>query len=314
MLARRLSADVPSAIHCIGFAPRSISPVRPRPARAATRCYDDGRRPEAGTRDGASHPHGARGVGTPILGGIRPFPERGGGGTRLGFAEATLFFVVPDIWIGLLALFSWRAGLRAVIWAVWALIGGTLMYGVGAQLDHDRSARLLDAVPAISPGMIEQVEEEMRERGPASMLLGPLRARPTRSTPGPPGSRSSPRRGAPLDDPRSGRTLRLGCSRLRPLRVVGPANHIADGLAPRSVPARLDRVLYGLLLGVRVLTAASPLHATGEDEPALMGTAPLIGEGKCWCRMVGRSSDLLRASQGGTAMPPSQTQSSHSGR
>ena len=94
-----------------------------------------------------------------------------------GFAEATLFFVVPDVWIGLLALFSWRAGLRAVAWAVMgALLGGALMYGVGAQLPPDRSARLLDAVPAISPGMIERVEEEMRERGPASMLLGPLRA------------------------------------------------------------------------------------------------------------------------------------------
>jgi membrane protein YqaA with SNARE-associated domain len=96
-----------------------------------------------------------------------------------GFAEATFFFVVPDVWIGLLALFSWRAGLRAVAWAVMgALIGGALMYEVGAQLDRDRSARLLDAVPAISPGMIERVEEEMRERGPASMLLGPLRGTP----------------------------------------------------------------------------------------------------------------------------------------
>jgi membrane protein YqaA with SNARE-associated domain len=96
-----------------------------------------------------------------------------------GFAEATLFIVVPDVWIGLLALFSWRAGLRAVVWAViGAVIGGALMFGVGAELDHDRSARLLDAVPAISPGMIERVEEEMRERGPASMLLGPLRGTP----------------------------------------------------------------------------------------------------------------------------------------
>jgi membrane protein YqaA with SNARE-associated domain len=96
-----------------------------------------------------------------------------------GFAEATFFFVVPDVWIGLLALFSWRAGLRAVAWAVLgALVGGTLMYEAGAQLDRDRSARLLDAVPAISPGMIERVEEQMRERGPASMLLGPLRGTP----------------------------------------------------------------------------------------------------------------------------------------
>jgi hypothetical protein len=96
-----------------------------------------------------------------------------------GFAEATLFFVVPDVWIGLLALFSWRSGARAVAWAViGALTGGALMYGVGAQLDRDRSARLLDAVPAISSRMVGRVEKEMRERGPASMLLGPLRGTP----------------------------------------------------------------------------------------------------------------------------------------
>jgi membrane protein YqaA with SNARE-associated domain len=96
-----------------------------------------------------------------------------------GFAEATLFFIVPDVWIGLVALSDWRAGLRAVVWAVvGALIGGALMYSVGANLDGESSARLLEAVPAISPAMIERVEGEMRERGPSSMLLGPLQGTP----------------------------------------------------------------------------------------------------------------------------------------
>jgi membrane protein YqaA with SNARE-associated domain len=96
-----------------------------------------------------------------------------------GFAEATLFFIVPDVWIGLLALFDWRAGLWAVIYAViGALIGGALMYGIGANLDRERSGRLLEAVPAISPAMIERVEGEMRESGPASVLLGPLQGTP----------------------------------------------------------------------------------------------------------------------------------------
>jgi membrane protein YqaA with SNARE-associated domain len=96
-----------------------------------------------------------------------------------GFAEATVFFVVPDVWIGLLTLFSWRAGLRAVVFSViGALIGGALMYGVGTQLDRDHSAKLLDAVPAISLPMVERVEEEMRDHGPASMVLGPLRGTP----------------------------------------------------------------------------------------------------------------------------------------
>ena len=68
-----------------------------------------------------------------------------------GLAEATLFFVVPDVWIGLLALFGWRAGLRAVALAVaGALLGGALMYGVGAGVEPDRSGGLLDAVPAVS--------------------------------------------------------------------------------------------------------------------------------------------------------------------
>lgn len=96
-----------------------------------------------------------------------------------GFAEATLFFLVPDIWIGLLAMFSWRAGPRAVAWAVaGALAGGALMYGVGAVLPPEQSARLLEMVPAVSPAMIERVEEEMQAQGPAAMLLGPLQGTP----------------------------------------------------------------------------------------------------------------------------------------
>jgi membrane protein YqaA with SNARE-associated domain len=96
-----------------------------------------------------------------------------------GFAEATLFFLVPDIWIGLLALCSPRAGLRAVVLAVvGALVGGALMFGVGATQPPERTTRLLDAIPAISPTMIERVQEEMRQQGPASMLYGPLQGTP----------------------------------------------------------------------------------------------------------------------------------------
>jgi membrane protein YqaA with SNARE-associated domain len=96
-----------------------------------------------------------------------------------GFAEATLFFFVPDIWIGLLALGSPRAGLRAVALAVaGALIGGALMYGVGASQPAQETDRLLDAIPAISPAMIVRVQEEMRQQGPASMVFGPLRGTP----------------------------------------------------------------------------------------------------------------------------------------
>lgn len=96
-----------------------------------------------------------------------------------GLAEATLFFVVPDVWIGLLALCGWRAGVRAAAWAVvGAVIGGLVMYGVGAAVEPERSARLLDAVPAISGPMIERVEEETRRRGAGAMVTGPPRGMP----------------------------------------------------------------------------------------------------------------------------------------
>ncbi len=96
-----------------------------------------------------------------------------------GLAEATLFFIVPDVWIGFLALFDWRAGARAVAWAVLgAVIGGGMVYAAGARLDAAESARILLAVPAISPATIRGVDEEMRERGVASMVEGPLRGTP----------------------------------------------------------------------------------------------------------------------------------------
>ncbi|MFN8589813.1 MAG: hypothetical protein U0031_00035 [Thermomicrobiales bacterium] len=96
-----------------------------------------------------------------------------------GLAEATAFFIVPDVWLGLITLFDRRGGARAVAWSVaGALLGGAIMYGAGAAFSPPATARFLDAIPAISPAMIDRVEQEMRAQGLASMLLGPLRGTP----------------------------------------------------------------------------------------------------------------------------------------
>jgi hypothetical protein len=51
-----------------------------------------------------------------------------------GLAEATVFFVVPDVWISRLALSSWRAALRGCALAlVGALVGGVLLYLAGGR-------------------------------------------------------------------------------------------------------------------------------------------------------------------------------------
>jgi len=88
-----------------------------------------------------------------------------------GFAEATFFFVVPDV---LLSFVTQRRGLRAglagAVFAVaGAAAGGMAMFWLGwAYADKVRSA--LDALPAISPEMIASAGPALADR-PFSALL-----------------------------------------------------------------------------------------------------------------------------------------------
>lgn len=95
-----------------------------------------------------------------------------------GFAEATLFFFVPDVYLSRLALSDLRAALRGCLWALCgALAGGILMYGWGVR-DRAAAERALDAVPAISTHAIERVRAEIEGRGAAAVFLGPLSGTP----------------------------------------------------------------------------------------------------------------------------------------
>jgi membrane protein YqaA with SNARE-associated domain len=97
-----------------------------------------------------------------------------------GFAEATLFFIVPDVllsWIGLKR--GARAGaLASGLAALGAGLGGTVMYlWSAAQAEAARAAVL--AVPAINEGMARAAEAAMAEHGWAvATLLGPLSTTP----------------------------------------------------------------------------------------------------------------------------------------
>lgn len=92
-----------------------------------------------------------------------------------GFAEATLFFLVPDIWLTLLAV---RHGLRPALLAclaalAGALLGGLAMYGWGAA-DPATARAALDYVPAVDPAMIGGVRETLSRDGIAAVFMGPL--------------------------------------------------------------------------------------------------------------------------------------------
>jgi membrane protein YqaA with SNARE-associated domain len=93
-----------------------------------------------------------------------------------GFAEATLFFIVPDVWIGWVALTARRAAWGVLAFTlVGALLGGAVIYAVSSTTEPETTAALLDGVPTVSRDAIQQVDEEMKEDGPRSLLYGPLR-------------------------------------------------------------------------------------------------------------------------------------------
>jgi membrane protein YqaA with SNARE-associated domain len=97
-------------------------------------------------------------------------------GLLWGFAEATLFFIVPDVLLGAVALFAPRAAPRVLAYTLaGALAGGALTYGVANELRPSRSEALLDGVPTVNAKAIRRVGREMRDDGPRSIVYGPLR-------------------------------------------------------------------------------------------------------------------------------------------
>ncbi len=88
-----------------------------------------------------------------------------------GFAEATLFFLVPDILLSLVAL---RACLAAV---GGALAGGLLMFWWG-HTNAPAALVALDFLPAISPGMLAAVAQSLEQQGYLAMLWGPMSGTP----------------------------------------------------------------------------------------------------------------------------------------
>ncbi len=95
-----------------------------------------------------------------------------------GLAEATLFFLVPDIYLGLVALFNWRRGLWATAATVaGAIVGGAVMYALAAN-NSEAMIQLLGRIPLINADMVSGVGEQMRTEGLLAMVSGPLQGIP----------------------------------------------------------------------------------------------------------------------------------------
>lgn len=95
-----------------------------------------------------------------------------------GFAEATLFFVVPDLVVGLIALHHPRKALWAGVAAVaGACFGGALLQVMASQIGDDLRG-VMDAVPWIYPVMLDQAHDALVEDGGMAIVNAPSQGIP----------------------------------------------------------------------------------------------------------------------------------------
>lgn len=91
-----------------------------------------------------------------------------------GLAEATLFFIVPDVLLSWVAMKHYRRAMIACTWTTAAaLVGGAAIWWLGAT-DPDRIRDIFDWIPAIGHAMTDDVAEQLESRGIGALFIGPL--------------------------------------------------------------------------------------------------------------------------------------------
>ncbi len=91
-----------------------------------------------------------------------------------GLAEATLFFIVPDVLLSWIALRSFKRAMWACLWALLgALIGGALIWYVGL-VNADPLREVFVSIPAINEGMLHNVRDQLQNSGLVALFIGPL--------------------------------------------------------------------------------------------------------------------------------------------
>lgn len=96
-----------------------------------------------------------------------------------GFAEATAFFIVPDVWTSRVALRHPRRALATTASAVvGAMVGGAVVHRWASRTPASGSARAMARVPGITPAMVERVDVEVARDGMRALLIGPTKGVP----------------------------------------------------------------------------------------------------------------------------------------
>lgn len=95
-----------------------------------------------------------------------------------GFAEATLFFLVPDILLSWLSLRAPRRLPSALAMSLVGALGGGALSYVYAKSHSASAIALLDYVPGIHPALIASAQASLLHNGPLALLIGAFSGTP----------------------------------------------------------------------------------------------------------------------------------------
>lgn len=95
-----------------------------------------------------------------------------------GVAEATVFFIVPDVMLSWVALKDYRRAMIACLWVLaGALLGGSIIWYLGAH-DPVPLRRIFTALPAVNDAMLANVGHQLQQDGLLALFIGPLTGTP----------------------------------------------------------------------------------------------------------------------------------------
>ena len=94
-----------------------------------------------------------------------------------GFAEGTLFFILPDVLLSFVAMYRPRRTLsHTVLVVAGAVLAGALMFSWSERSESAR--RAVSHVPAVTPAMFDRAERDFHDHGLWGTSLGPVRGIP----------------------------------------------------------------------------------------------------------------------------------------
>lgn len=114
---------------------------------------------------------------------VAPPQTRPGAGSLVlaaawGFAEATFFFIVPDVLLTRLALRDVRRGLfGAVAATIGALLGASLLWWLAVR-DIGPVLRFIERLPGIPLSLVTATGQAVQENGASALWLGALAGQP----------------------------------------------------------------------------------------------------------------------------------------